>query len=314
MEELENVLAIPREEVILASAKEGTGVDEILEAIVAARAAAARATRRRRSRALIFDSHYDAYKGVVAYVRLAEGTLHDHEHGPADGTRAPRAEILELGVFRPQLVPVDAARGGRGRLRRDGPQERPRRPGRRHDHRRRRAGRRAAARLPAGQAARLRRASTRSAARTTRSCATRWRSCTSTTPRSRYEPESSVALGLRLPLRLPGPAPHGDRPGAAGARVRPRPDRLGAVRRVPGRAAPTGAARSSSTTRRALPDRRRDRGDPRAVGASVNVITPSDVHRAAHGAGRPTAAALRGHGVPRPAARAACTSSCRWPS
>ena len=74
MEELENVLAIPREEIILASAKDGTGVPEILEAIVA-RIPPPKGDPDAPLQALIFDSHYDAYKGVVAYVRLDQGTL-----------------------------------------------------------------------------------------------------------------------------------------------------------------------------------------------------------------------------------------------
>ena len=103
MDELEETLAIPREEVLLASAKEGTGVHEILEAIVRRvpppRAAASAAP------ALVFDSHYDPYKGVVAYVRLAEGTLHDHDRIRFMATDA-ESEILELGYFRPQPVPT----------------------------------------------------------------------------------------------------------------------------------------------------------------------------------------------------------------
>ena len=86
IEELENVLAIPREEVILASAKDGTGVPEILEAIVE-RIPAPKGDPAKPLRALIFDSHYDAYKGVVTYVRLAEGTLRTPRRDPADGLR-----------------------------------------------------------------------------------------------------------------------------------------------------------------------------------------------------------------------------------
>src|SRR5690242_10858138 len=74
MEELENVLAIPREEVILASAKEGTGIAEILQAIVD-RIPPPKGDPRASLRGLVFDSHYDPYKGVVCYVRLADGTL-----------------------------------------------------------------------------------------------------------------------------------------------------------------------------------------------------------------------------------------------
>jgi len=104
MDELENVLAIPREEVILASAKEGTGVAEILEAIVA-RIPAPKGDPTRPLQGLIFDSHYDAYKGVVVYVRLAQGTLRlgDQVRLMASGAEA---DPLELGVFRPHLVPV----------------------------------------------------------------------------------------------------------------------------------------------------------------------------------------------------------------
>ncbi len=104
MEELENVLAIPREEVILASAKDGTGVPEILEAIVA-RIPPPKGDPAARLQALVFDSHYDPYKGVVCYVRLANGTLHAHDVIRLMASQA-EAELLELGVFRPQLVPV----------------------------------------------------------------------------------------------------------------------------------------------------------------------------------------------------------------
>jgi GTP-binding protein LepA len=104
MEELENVLAIPREEVILASAKEGTGIDEILQAIVD-RIPPPKGDEKAPLRALVFDSHYDAYKGVVTYLRLSEGTLHEHDVIRLMQSGA-ETELLELGVFRPQLVPV----------------------------------------------------------------------------------------------------------------------------------------------------------------------------------------------------------------
>ncbi len=110
MEELENVLAIPREEVILASAKDGTGVPEILEAIVA-RVPPPKGSKDAPLRGLIFDSHYDAYKGVVCYIRLAEGTLHDHDVIRLMASGA-ETELLELGVFRPQLVPVNSLVAG----------------------------------------------------------------------------------------------------------------------------------------------------------------------------------------------------------
>ncbi len=110
MDELENVLAIPREEVILASAKDGTGVPEILEAIVE-RIPPPTGDVSAPLQALIFDSHYDPYKGVVVYVRLDRGTLHAHDTIRLMASGA-EAELLELGVFRPQLVPVEALRAG----------------------------------------------------------------------------------------------------------------------------------------------------------------------------------------------------------
>jgi GTP-binding protein LepA len=110
IEELENVLAIPREEVILASAKEAIGILEILEAIVA-RVPPPRGRPSSLLQALVFDSHYDQYKGVVTYVRLAAGTLHAHERIRLMGSGA-EAEILELGFFRPQLVPVKVLTAG----------------------------------------------------------------------------------------------------------------------------------------------------------------------------------------------------------
>jgi len=104
MDELENVLAIPREEVLLASAKEGTGILEILEAIVA-RVPPPKGDPNARLQGLIFDSHYDQYKGVIVYVRLAAGTLHQHDTIRLMASGA-ESELLELGVFRPQLVPM----------------------------------------------------------------------------------------------------------------------------------------------------------------------------------------------------------------
>jgi GTP-binding protein LepA len=104
MEELENVLAIPREEVLLASAKDGTGVPDILEAIVA-RIPAPKGDPTAPLQALVFDSHYDPYKGVICYVRLEQGTLHARDTVRLMASGA-ESELLELGVFRPKLVPV----------------------------------------------------------------------------------------------------------------------------------------------------------------------------------------------------------------
>ena len=188
MDELENVLAIPREEVILASAKDGTGVAEILEAIVA-RIPAPKGDPKAPLQGLIFDSHYDAYKGVIVYVRLAQGTIRTGEAIRLMGSGAD-AEPLELGVFRPQLVPVKQLVRGRGRLRRHRAQERPRRAGGRHRDERRASGGRRRSPATSPRRASCSPASTRSPARTTRCCATRSRSFTSTTRASRTSPRA----------------------------------------------------------------------------------------------------------------------------
>ena len=104
MDDLENVLAIPREEVLLVSAKEGTNVPDVLEAIVA-RVPPPKGDAAAPLQGLIFDSHYDPYKGVVAYVRLVNGRLGRHETARLMASGA-ESEILEIGVFRPQLVAV----------------------------------------------------------------------------------------------------------------------------------------------------------------------------------------------------------------
>ena len=110
IEELENVLAIPREEVILVSAKDGTNVEAVLEAVVE-RVPPPEGDPEAPLQGLIFDSHYDAYKGVVAYVRLTAGTLDAREEVRLMASGA-QSEILELGMFRPHLVPVKSLRAG----------------------------------------------------------------------------------------------------------------------------------------------------------------------------------------------------------
>ena len=73
-QQLEEILAIPAEDAILASAKEGIGISEILEAIVH-RLPAPKPTDAKSFQALIFDSYFDTYKGVVILVRVTNGTL-----------------------------------------------------------------------------------------------------------------------------------------------------------------------------------------------------------------------------------------------
>ena len=214
---------------------------------------------------LIFDSHYDAYKGVVVYVRLAQGTLHQHDAIRLMASGA-EAEPLELGVFRPQLVPVKQLVAGEvGYVATGLKNVREAQVG---DTVTTVAapGERAAARLPGGEEPRLR----RDLPGQRRGLSAPSRSPREAPPERR---ELHVRAGelrrarLRLPLRLPGPAPHGDRPGAARARVRARPDRLGAVGGVPREAPPRTRRGRRSTTRPFSRTRRRSRSS-RSRGSS----------------------------------------------
>ncbi len=108
--EIKEVLGVDRSEVILASAKEGIGIDEILEAVVA-RVPSPPGNQQHAPRALIFDSHYDSYKGVIAYVRVVDGLFRTNDRVQFMGTGAT-ADILELGVFRPGMTQFQELAGG----------------------------------------------------------------------------------------------------------------------------------------------------------------------------------------------------------
>src|SRR5215468_6786856 len=99
--QLEEILAIPSEEAIHASAKMGTGVDEILEAIVH-RIPAPQKPQDSTLRALVFDSVFDVYRGVVGYVRVVSGTM-EANHAIKLMSNDARYEIKEVGVFTPKM-------------------------------------------------------------------------------------------------------------------------------------------------------------------------------------------------------------------
>ncbi|HEY3322980.1 MAG TPA: translation elongation factor 4 [Planctomycetota bacterium] len=109
-EEVEHVLGIQQERCILASGKEGTGVDEILEAVVT-NIRMPQGSDDAPLRALIFDCKYDDYKGVITYVRLVDGKMK-----PGDRIRMHHSgqtyEIAEVGRFRPKPVPCDSMSAG----------------------------------------------------------------------------------------------------------------------------------------------------------------------------------------------------------
>jgi GTP-binding protein LepA len=103
-QEIENVLGLPKDDVLLVSAKEGRGVPAILEAIVQ-RIPPPHGLRDQPLRALIFDSHFDPYKGVIAYVRVVDGVLKNGARMLLMGTGV-QSDILEVGAFRPTMTPL----------------------------------------------------------------------------------------------------------------------------------------------------------------------------------------------------------------
>ncbi len=108
--EIEEVIGLPREEILKISAKDGTGVPEVLEAIVN-RIPPPRGDPAQPLRALVFDSHYDAYKGVIAHVRVVDGAVQTTERLRMMAT-STSVEALEVGVFRPTMQPLQSLSAG----------------------------------------------------------------------------------------------------------------------------------------------------------------------------------------------------------
>ena len=240
-----------------------------------------RATRRSRLQGLIFDSHYDAYKGVVVYVRLAQGTLRSREPHPPDGRAAPKPSRSSW------------ASSARSSCRSTGSWR--------------------------ARSATSRRASRTSARRRSATRVTTVAHPAAEPLPGYQEAKSLVFAGIypvsgedyplmrealeklhlndaelhlragelrgarvRLSLRLPGPPPHGDRPGAPRARVRPRPHRLGAVRRVPRQ--PDARPRRGHRRQPGPAARPRRHRDHRGAVGQAQRRHAEPVHRLAHGA------------------------------
>ena len=101
--QLEEILAIPAEEAIQASAKMGIGIEEILEAIVT-RIPSPQKPLDETLRALVFDSVFDVYRGVIGYVRVVSGKM-EASQGIKLMSKDQRYEIKEVGVFTPKTYP-----------------------------------------------------------------------------------------------------------------------------------------------------------------------------------------------------------------
>ncbi|HUQ16889.1 MAG TPA: GTP-binding protein, partial [Candidatus Saccharimonadales bacterium] len=102
-EDLHTTLGFTDDEILLASGKTGLGVAELLHAVVE-RVPAPVGDADGRLRALIFDSHYDAYKGVVAHVRISDGSIKSDDRIYLMATQK-ESDLLELGIFAPDAIP-----------------------------------------------------------------------------------------------------------------------------------------------------------------------------------------------------------------
>lgn len=103
--EIEDVIGLDASEAVLASAKAGIGIEEILEQIVK-QVPAPTGNPDAPLKALIFDSLYDAYRGVVAYIRVFDGTVKVGDKIKMMAT-GKEFEVNEVGVFTPKTLLVD---------------------------------------------------------------------------------------------------------------------------------------------------------------------------------------------------------------
>ncbi len=109
-QELEDLFGFTQNEILRVSAKEGTYIGEVLEAIVA-RIPPPKGSADESLRALIFDSHYDSYKGVIAYVRLIDGVM-DLRSDLLVMSNRVRVEPIEVGIFAPQMKSIQSLSAG----------------------------------------------------------------------------------------------------------------------------------------------------------------------------------------------------------
>ena len=101
--QLEDMLGLPAKDALLISAKNGTGVPDLLEAIVS-RIPSPRGSTDEPLKCLIFDSYYDSYRGVISHIRLFSGSLRQGDRIMVKST-SKVFEVDEVGYFLPQITP-----------------------------------------------------------------------------------------------------------------------------------------------------------------------------------------------------------------
>ncbi len=109
-QEIEDVIGLDASEAVLASAKAGIGIKEILEQIVK-QVPPPSGEADEPLKALIFDSHYDPYKGVIVYVRVVNGSIKADSKIKMMATNKT-FEVIEVGAFKPRMTIVDELKVG----------------------------------------------------------------------------------------------------------------------------------------------------------------------------------------------------------
>ena len=104
--EIEQAFGFRHDEILYVSAKEGTGAKEILDAVID-RIPAPKGDVNGSPRSLVFDSEYNSYKGIIAYVRVKDGTISKRDRIKVMSSGRV-AEIVEVGVFAPGPTPTDS--------------------------------------------------------------------------------------------------------------------------------------------------------------------------------------------------------------
>src|SRR6204780_4933119 len=110
--EVSDLIGESTEGILQISGKTGAGVDEVLEELIA-RVPPPSGDPQAPPRALIFDSEFDQYRGVIAYIRVVDGVFKKGEAIRAMAT-ATEADIDDIGVFSPQMMPTDQLAAGEG--------------------------------------------------------------------------------------------------------------------------------------------------------------------------------------------------------
>ena len=108
--EIEDIIGLPADDAVLASAKNGIGIEDILEAIVH-RIPAPNYDENAPLKALIFDSYFDDYRGVITYVKVLDGNIKKGDKIKIWSTEK-ELEVLEAGIFSPTMKSTDILTSG----------------------------------------------------------------------------------------------------------------------------------------------------------------------------------------------------------